>query len=131
MHAVSALSDLTVGVPLGLAAGLSAVAIAGVPLPGLAEPSRDISPRPVSPSPSPAEVQGRARERSERAPEPARRRAVRYVVQPGDTLWSIAAERYRDVDGAIARIKRRNGFRRNTLYIGEVLILPAPIAPKS
>lgn len=50
---------------------------------------------------------------------------VRYVVQPGDTLWAIAAERYGgDPREAIWRIKQRNGLDRSTLVPGLVLHLP-------
>jgi LysM repeat protein len=49
----------------------------------------------------------------------------RYVVRPGDTLWGIAAGRYEDPAAAIETIKQRNSLRRDTLYAGEVLVLPA------
>lgn len=68
-------------------------------------------------------------QRFEPRPTPTAPKETRYTVEPGDTLWAIAAERYRDVDGTMARIKKRNGFRRNTVYAGEVLLLPAPAAP--
>jgi hypothetical protein len=48
-----------------------------------------------------------------------------YVVQPGDTLWGIAAERYDgDPREAIWRIKQRNGLAVSTLVPGTVLALP-------
>ena len=50
-----------------------------------------------------------------------------YRVQPGDTLWAIAAERYAgDPREAIWRIKERNGLRTSALAPGDVLLLPAP-----
>jgi nucleoid-associated protein YgaU len=50
---------------------------------------------------------------------------VRYVVQPGDTLWAIAAERYAgDPREAIWEIKERNGLETSALSPGAVLFLP-------
>ena len=49
----------------------------------------------------------------------------RYVVQPGDTLWELATERYAgDPREAIWRIKERNGLRMSSLTPGTVLVLP-------
>ena len=49
----------------------------------------------------------------------------RYVVQPGDTLWELATERYAgDPREAIWRIKERNGLRTSALTPGAVLVLP-------
>jgi LysM repeat protein len=50
--------------------------------------------------------------------------AERYRVRAGDTLWGIATRRYEDASAAMARIKRRNGLRRDTLLAGEVIVLP-------
>jgi LysM repeat protein len=47
-----------------------------------------------------------------------------YVVQPYDTLWSIAAEGYADPRKGIWEIKERNGLERATIVPGQVLILP-------
>jgi LysM repeat protein len=50
----------------------------------------------------------------------------RYVVRAGDTLWSIAAERYSgDTRKAVWRIEQRNGLARRVLLPGTVLYLPA------
>ena len=50
---------------------------------------------------------------------------TRYVVQQGDTLWTIASERYDgDPREAIWRIKERNGLETSTLHPGRVLLLP-------
>ena len=50
-----------------------------------------------------------------------------YVVQPHDTLWSIAASHYGgDPRGAIWRLQERNGLRTVTLVPGQRLILPSP-----
>jgi nucleoid-associated protein YgaU len=47
-----------------------------------------------------------------------------YVVQPHDTLWSIAAESYGDPREGIWEIQRRNGLDGTTLVPGQVLVLP-------
>ena len=50
---------------------------------------------------------------------------TRYVVRPGDTLWSIAASRYAgDPREAVWKIKHRNGRHSSALSPGEVLALP-------
>ncbi len=48
----------------------------------------------------------------------------RYVVQPYDTLWSIAASGYSDPREGIWEIKERNGLAGATIVPGQVLILP-------
>ena len=48
----------------------------------------------------------------------------RYVVQPHDTLWSIAATGYGDPRQGIWEIKERNGLRGATIVPGQVLVLP-------
>ena len=50
---------------------------------------------------------------------------VRYLVKRGDTLWEIAARHYEDPVSGMRRIKKRNGFTRNKVLAGEVLVLPA------
>jgi nucleoid-associated protein YgaU len=49
------------------------------------------------------------------------------VVQPGDTLWSIAAARYPsdDVRARVDGIERANGLRSPMIEVGELLKLPA------
>ena len=48
-----------------------------------------------------------------------------YVVQPGDTLWSIAAERYAgDPREGIWKLQRRNHLAGTTITPGERLVLP-------
>jgi LysM repeat protein len=48
-----------------------------------------------------------------------------YVVQPGDTLWSIAAARYAgDPREGIWRLQRRNHLDGTTISPGERLLLP-------
>ena len=50
---------------------------------------------------------------------------ARYVVQPGDTLWTIASKRYDgDPRQAIWRIKEHNGLESSALVPGLVLRLP-------
>ncbi len=48
-----------------------------------------------------------------------------YVVQPGDTLWSIAAARYSgDPREGIWKLQRRNHLADATITPGERLVLP-------
>ena len=50
----------------------------------------------------------------------------RYVVKPGDTLWSIALTRYGgDPREAVWEIRARNRLAGTTVQPGEVLVLPA------
>lgn len=48
----------------------------------------------------------------------------RYVVQPHDTLWSIASSGYDDPRRGIWEIKERNGLQGATIVPGQVLLLP-------
>jgi LysM repeat protein len=49
----------------------------------------------------------------------------RYVVQPRDTLWSIAAHTYAgDPRQGIWELQRRNGLEGTTIAPGQVLVLP-------
>jgi LysM repeat protein len=48
-----------------------------------------------------------------------------YVVKPGDTVWSIAAERYGgDPRGGVWKIQKRNGLRNGVIRSGQLLVLP-------
>jgi LysM repeat protein len=48
-----------------------------------------------------------------------------YVVQPADTLWSIAAEHYAgDPRAAIWKLQQRNGLETAMLHPGQELVLP-------
>ena len=49
------------------------------------------------------------------------------VVEPGDTLWGIAAARYPedDVRARVDEIERLNGLRSPRIEVGETLRLPA------
>jgi LysM repeat protein len=48
-----------------------------------------------------------------------------YVVQPTDTLWSIAAHSYAgDVREGVWKLEQRNHLRSTTLTPGQVLVLP-------
>jgi LysM repeat protein len=49
------------------------------------------------------------------------------VVQPGDTLWSIAAQRYPsdDVRARVDEIEQVNGLHSPSIEGGEILHLPA------
>jgi LysM repeat protein len=50
---------------------------------------------------------------------------VGYVVQPTDTLWSIAAKHYPgDPREAIWRLQKRNHLAGTTLVPGQRLVLP-------
>ena len=49
-----------------------------------------------------------------------------YVVQPADTLWSIAAHSYAgDVREGVWKLEQRNHQRTATLVPGQHLILPS------
>jgi LysM repeat protein len=51
---------------------------------------------------------------------------TRYVVQAGDTLWSIASTRYSgDPRKSVWRIEQRNGLTGRVLQPGTVLVLPS------
>lgn len=52
--------------------------------------------------------------------------AATVVVQPGDTLWAIAAEHYPgdDTRGRVDQIERLNGLRSPAIEAGETLRLP-------
>ncbi len=47
-----------------------------------------------------------------------------YVVQPADTLWSIAATRWGDPREGVYELRERNGLEGTTIVPGQVLILP-------
>jgi LysM repeat protein len=50
---------------------------------------------------------------------------VRYVVQPTDTLWSIAAKHYAgDPREGVWQLQRRNHLQGTTLVPGQRLLLP-------
>ena len=58
-------------------------------------------------------------------PSPSAGKPVRYVVQPADTLWSIAAEHYPgDPRQGIWELQQRNHLRGTTLVPGQRLLLP-------
>ena len=48
----------------------------------------------------------------------------RYVVQPYDTLWSIASSGYSDPRQGVWEIKERNRLDGATIVPGQVLVLP-------
>ena len=48
-----------------------------------------------------------------------------YVVQPGDTLWSIASGRYAgDPREGVWKLERRNQLAGTTISPGQKLVLP-------
>ncbi len=48
----------------------------------------------------------------------------RYVVQPQDTLWSIASHGYSDPRQGVWEIQGRNKLQGTVLVPGQVLVLP-------
>lgn len=48
----------------------------------------------------------------------------RYVVQPYDTLWSIASSGYADPREGVWEIRERNGLDGTTIVPGQILVLP-------
>ena len=51
--------------------------------------------------------------------------AQAYVVQPGDTLWSIAATRYAgDPREGVWKLERQNQLAGTTISPGQKLVLP-------
>jgi hypothetical protein len=51
--------------------------------------------------------------------------AQAYVVKPGDSLWSISAERYPgDPREGIWKLRRVNGLTGSAIYPGQELLLP-------
>jgi len=48
----------------------------------------------------------------------------RYVVQPYDTLWSIAARSYADPREGVWEIRERNGLEGTLIAPGQVLVVP-------
>ena len=61
-----------------------------------------------------------------RADDPPAGPAPTIVVQPGDTLWSVATRVMPGRDGrdAVAELRRANGLRGSELQPGALLILP-------
>ncbi len=49
---------------------------------------------------------------------------LRYLVQPADTLWSIAASRYDDPREGVYELRERNRLAGTIIVPGQVLILP-------
>jgi LysM repeat protein len=48
-----------------------------------------------------------------------------YVVQPDDSLWAIAAERYPgDPREGVWKLRRVNGLAGSAIYPGQKLLLP-------
>ena len=47
-----------------------------------------------------------------------------YVVQPADTLWSIAAKRYADPRSGVYELRERNRLAGTMIVPGQVLVLP-------
>lgn len=50
-----------------------------------------------------------------------------YVVQAGDTLWSIAREQMSGYDctgEAVHVLRKVNGMKDSTIYVGDVIMVP-------
>jgi LysM repeat protein len=48
----------------------------------------------------------------------------RYVVQPYDTLWSIASARHADPREGVWELRERNGLEGTLIVPGQVLVVP-------
>ncbi|MCH7532692.1 MAG: LysM peptidoglycan-binding domain-containing protein [Gemmatimonadetes bacterium] len=68
----------------------------------------------VFPKPYAAYVQRKSTRSAQRVQQ------VAYTVRSGDSLWTIAREHGTTVDV----LKRTNGMRGSTIYVGQVLDLP-------
>ncbi|TDT61533.1 cell division suppressor protein YneA [Fonticella tunisiensis] len=56
-----------------------------------------------------------------------KKESIKVVVYPGDTLWSIAAEKnsgYRDVRQLIYEIRKINNLKSPVIYPGQELEIP-------
>ena len=102
-----------------------ALSLAAVSTPGPA-PVERVAARPEPRASHVDTVAGPAKRDSVVTRDTVERLPRRYVVEPGDSLWAIAAQHYDDVPEAMSRIKKRNGLRRTKVLAGEVLVLPAP-----
>jgi LysM repeat protein len=50
---------------------------------------------------------------------------ARYTVQPGDTLWTIAENRYGgDPREGVWKLRESNGLGESTIQVGQVLVVP-------
>jgi nucleoid-associated protein YgaU len=91
----------------------------------LSEPvTMDLPPSPRSPAPVTIDPVGHGWSGVEAAPLPVPAAERIYVVQRGDTLWSIAARHYGD-GKKLQQIAAANGMSDpNKLQVGQRLILP-------
>jgi LysM repeat protein len=115
---IGAIRDLVIALAASIAVGFGVVTLTAD------RTARDIESTVRLPAGEPAST----RERPS-APKARRKRQpvgeVRYVVARGDTLWDIAARRYRDAAEGMVLIKKRNALEREYVLAGEVLVLPA------
>jgi LysM repeat protein len=60
------------------------------------------------------------------APSPGASTPVHYTVRAGDTLWSIADQRYDDRDprAAIYDIQQANQLDGSSIAVGQTILLP-------
>ena len=70
-----------------------------------------------------AEEAKKAEEEKRKQEEQEAANARKHVVQPNDTLYSIAMKYYKD-PAAVDKIARANGIKNNNITVGSTLILP-------
>lgn len=107
-------------------AGYVAPAKPAAPAPAATAPAPAAStPAPAAATPAPAPAAPAATAPAATAPAAAAAAVSKYVVEKGDSLWKIAAEKYGD--GALwTRIAKANTLKHpNHIEIGEELELPA------
>ncbi|WP_142780763.1 5'-nucleotidase C-terminal domain-containing protein [Agrobacterium sp. T29] len=107
-------------------AGYVAPAKPAAPAPAATAPAPAATPAPAAPAATaPAATAPAATAPATTTPAAAAAAASKYVVEKGDSLWKIAAEKYGD--GALwSRIAKANTLKQpNHIEIGEELELPA------
>lgn len=70
-----------------------------------------------------AAEQAKKAEEEKRKQEQQAQSARKHVVQPNDTLYSIAMKYYKD-PSAVDKIAKANGIKNNNITVGSTLILP-------
>jgi LysM repeat protein len=49
---------------------------------------------------------------------------TKHIVAPGDTLWSIAADKLHDTRAVVQQIEKLNGLGSAEIYPGQILVVP-------